>query len=255
MTGMIFDVKELGVHDGPGLRTTVFLKGCPLRCVWCHNPEGLSRIPQLSVRQNACTHCGACRRPCKHPDCKPFGRCLHICPQGLISVVGEEVTAEKLAERLLKNRMFWGEKGGVTFSGGEPLLQAAFVREVIDCLGDVPTAIETSGYADPETFLSVITRMKLVYMDLKLADDDMHRKYTGVSNEKILHNLQLLRESGIPCVIRTPLIPGITDTKENLDAIAQLAEGLPQELLPYNQMAGAKYQLFDMKYPYDECKL
>ena len=101
----------------------------------------------------------------------------------------------------------------------------------------------------------MITRMKLVYMDLKLVDDDMHRKYTGVSNEKILHNLQLRRESGIPCVIRTPLIPGITDTKENLDAIAQLTEGLPQEPLPYNQMAGAKYQLFDMKYPYDECKL
>lgn len=251
MTGMIFDVKELGVHDGPGLRTTVFLKGCPLRCVWCHNPEGLSRSPQLSVRENACTHCGACRKPCKHSDCQPFGRCLHICPQGLLSVVGEEITAEKLAKRLLQNKIFWGEKGGVTFSGGEPLMQAAFVNEVIDLLGEVPTAIETSGYADDDTFLSVISGMKLVYMDLKLADNVLHQKYTGVSNQRILKNLELLRESGIPCVIRTPLIPGITDTRENLEAIKQLANGLPQELLPYNQMAGAKYKLFDMLYPYD----
>lgn len=251
MTGMIFDIKELGVHDGPGLRTTVFLKGCPLRCVWCHNPEGLSRKPQLSVRQNACIHCGACRKPCKHPDCQPFGRCLHICPQGLLSVAGQEISAEKLAERLKRNRNFWGEKGGVTFSGGEPLLQAAFVNEVADLLEGAPVAIETSGYADPETFLSVITKMDLVYMDLKLADEELHKTYTGVSNALILANLKLLRESGIPCVIRTPLIPGITDTQENLEAIKELTEGLPRELLPYNPMAGAKYELFDMTYPYD----
>lgn len=252
MTGVIFDIKELGVHDGPGLRTTVFLKGCPLRCVWCHNPEGLSRTPQLSVRENACSHCGACRKPCKHPDCQPFGRCLHICPQGLISVSGEEISAEQLAKRLLQNKMFWGEQGGVTFSGGEPLMQAAFLHEVLDLLGDVPAAIETSGYGDPEVFLSVILRMKLVYMDLKLADDSLHRKYTGVSNEPILRNLEQLRQSGIPCVIRTPLIPGITDTQENLEAIKRLAGELPRELLPYNAMAGAKYQLLGMKYPCDE---
>ena len=254
MTGIIFDVKELGVHDGPGLRTTVFLKGCPLRCIWCHNPEGLIQKPQLSVRENACVHCGACRKPCSHPDCQPFGRCLHVCPQGLITVVGEEVTPQQLAKRLLRNKMFWGENGGVTFSGGEPLLQASFINEVIDLLGDVPIAIETSGYADSDTFLSVISRMELVYMDVKLADDVMHRKFTGVSNEPILANLKLLRESGIPCVIRTPLIPGITDTKENLAAIEKLAAGLTQEHLAYNEMAGAKYPYFGMTYAYDAWK-
>lgn len=249
MTGMIFDVKELGVHDGPGLRTTVFLKGCPLRCMWCHNPEGLTMSKQLSVRENACTHCGACRKPCNHADCRPFGRCLHVCPQGLIKVVGEEVTARELADRLLRNKMFWGEKGGVTFSGGEPLLQAEFIHEVLDLLGDVHCAVETSGYADPDTFLALIRRMRLVYMDLKLADDGLHRKYTGVSNALILKNLEQLRASGIPCVIRTPLIPGITDTPSNLAAIKELAGGLVRELLPNNAMAGAKYELLGLKFP------
>lgn len=251
MTGIIFDVKELGVHDGPGLRTTVFFKGCPLRCVWCHNPEGLSKRPQLSVRENGCLHCGMCQKPCSHRECQPFGRCLHICPKGLISVSGEEITAERLAKRLKRNESFWGQKGGVTFSGGEPLMQADFLHEVLDVLGDVSAAIETSGYADSDTFVSVIARMNLVYMDIKLADDALHRTYTGVSNGRILKNLELLRKSGIPCVIRTPLIPGITDTDENLTAIRKLVGDLPHELLPYNQMAGAKYKLFAMDYPYE----
>ena len=250
MNGIIFDIKELAVHDGPGLRTTVFLKGCPLRCTWCHNPEGLSSRPQLSFRKSACRHCGACRQPCDHPDCKPFGRCLHICPQGLLSITGKEVTAEELAKRLLQNKSFWGTQGGVTFSGGEPLLQAAFLKEVLDLLEDVPVAIETSGYAPPDTFLSIAQRMQLVYMDLKLADADLHRKYTGVSNAPILLNLEQLRTNHIPCVIRTPLIPGITDTPDNLEAIRRLADGLPQELLPYNPLAGAKYEHLGMTFPY-----
>lgn len=252
MTGVIFDIKELGVHDGPGLRTTVFLKGCPLRCVWCHNPEGLSKRPQLSVRENGCIHCGMCKKPCSHPKCQAFGRCLHICPKGLLSVSGEEITAENLAKLLKRNEIFWGQNGGVTFSGGEPLMQAEFLHEVLDHLGDVSVAIETSGYTDSDTFRSIISRMDLVYMDIKLANDALHKKYTGVSNECILQNLELLRTSGIPCVIRTPLIPGITDTEENLEAIKKLVDGLPHELLPYNQMAGAKYKLFHMKYLYDE---
>ncbi len=252
MTGVVFDIKELGVHDGPGLRTTVFLKGCPLRCVWCHNPEGLSKKPQLSVRENSCIHCGMCKKPCSHPECQGFGRCLHICPKGLLSVSGEEISAENLVKRLKRNENFWGQNGGVTFSGGEPLMQAEFLHEVLDHLGDVSVAIETSGYADPDTFLSIISRMDLVYMDIKLVNDTFHKKYTGVSNKCILQNLELLRTSGIPCVIRTPLIPGITDTEENLEAIKKLVDGLAHELLPYNQMAGAKYKFFNMKYRYDD---
>ncbi len=253
--GMIFDVKEMAVHDGPGLRTTVFLKGCPLRCVWCHNPEGLSREPQLYVRQNGCRGCGLCRRGCAHPDCQPFGRCLHVCPQGLISVSGREMSAEQLAKRIMRCASM---TDGVTFSGGEPLLQSEFVLAVLDKLSElcremgrerIHCAIETSGYAASEVFERVISAMDLVFMDLKLADDAQHLQYTGVSNQRILQNLEILRESGVPCMIRTPLIPGITDTKENLEAIRQLAGDLPQELLDYNPMAGAKYPLLGMEFP------
>lgn len=252
MTGTVFDIKEMGVHDGPGLRTTVFLKGCPLRCIWCHNPEGLSREPQLSVREQSCRHCGLCRRGCSHADCQPFGRCLHVCPMGLLSVSGKEMTSQALAKKLLRNRSLYEAGGGVTFSGGEPLLQPEFLQETLDLLEGIPVAIETSGYAQPEIFTSVIQRMDLVFLDLKLADDSQHRKYTGVSNRLILGNLEILRQSGKRAVIRTPLIPGITDTEENLRAIEALVGDLPWEKLPYNPMAGAKYPLFQMEFPYDQ---
>ena len=254
MTGTIFDIKEMGVHDGPGLRTTVFLKGCPLRCIWCHNPEGLTKAPQLSVREHACTHCGLCRRGCNHPDCQPFGRCLHICPQGLLSVSGKEMTAESLATSLRRNLPLYALGGGVTFSGGEPLLQADFLHAVMDLLPNVSFAIETSGYADSDLFQGIVTRMDLVYMDIKLADNEAHRTYTGVSNQKILENLDFLKTTGVNAVIRTPLIPGITDTPGNLQAIRNLIGDLPWEQLPYNPMAGAKYQLFQMDFPYDSWK-
>ena len=250
MTGIVFDIKEMGVHDGPGLRTTVFLKGCPLRCVWCHNPEGLRREPQLSTREAACRHCGLCRRGCSHPDCRPFGRCLHICPQGLLSVSGKEMTPQVLAKKLLRNKPLYDIGGGITFSGGEPLLQGEFLHRVLDELPGISVALETSGYAEEALFESIISRMDLVYMDIKLADPEQHRKYTGVTNEKILRNLEILRRSGKQCVIRTPLIPGITDTPENLAAIEALIDGLPWEQLPYNPMAGAKYAYFDMEFPY-----
>lgn len=252
MTGMIFDVKELAVHDGPGLRTTVFFKGCPLRCVWCHNPEGLNPKPQLYVRENACTHCGLCQRGCAHPDCQPYGRCLHICPRGLVSVSGKEMEATQLAQKLRRSAGLFGSDGGITFSGGEPLMQPAFLHAVMDALGDIPCALETCGYASPEVFEAAIQRMQLVYLDIKLADDALHRRYTGVSNHKILTNLEILRQSGIPCVIRTPLIPGITDTEANLSAIRALIGDLSWEQLPYNAMAGAKYPLLGMEYPYDK---
>ncbi len=243
MKGLIFDIKEFALHDGGGIRDTVFFKGCPLRCVWCHNPEGLSREKELYVRRARCTNCGLCRRPCNHPDCAPFGRCLHICPQNLISVAGQEWESEALAEHLLRHRSIFEETGGgVTLSGGEPLLQAAFCEELLSHLqGKVHVAIETSGYASAEVFERVISKCDLVMMDLKLASAEEHRKFTGVDNAPILANAKRLQESGRKHLFRVPLIPSVTDAEENLRGLAAIAGESPVELLPYNTMAAAKY--------------
>ena len=244
MKGLIFDIKEFALQDGGGIRDTVFFKGCPLRCVWCHNPEGLLPRRELYIRKARCTACGLCRRPCSHPDCAPFGRCLHICPQNLISVAGEEWESDALAERLLRHRsVFESTGGGVTLSGGEPLMQAAFCEALLEQLaGKVHIAIETSGFALREIFARVISKCDFVMMDLKLASPEKHKEFTGVSNEQILANARLLQESGRAHLFRIPLIPSITDTEENLRALAKIAGKSPVELLPYNTMAAAKYQ-------------
>lgn len=239
--GYIFDIKEFSVNDGPGVRTTVFLRGCPLRCVWCHNPEGLDAGRGVLVRQKGCLHCGRCRVPCGHPDCRGLSRCLHACPMGLVEEIGKEVEAEALAARLSRDAEFFRTSGGgVTLSGGEPLFQPDFTRELLQALG-VHKAVETSGFAAPEVFRSVVTLCDFVMMDIKLADPAAHRHYTGADNAPVLRNLRFLQTCGVPYLLRVPLIPGITDTAENLRGISELAGGSPVELLPYNKMAGVKY--------------
>ncbi|MBE6589052.1 MAG: glycyl-radical enzyme activating protein [Ruminococcaceae bacterium] len=243
MKGLIFDIKQFSVNDGEGIRETVFFKGCPLRCIWCHNPEGLLPSPELYERREGCLSCGLCRVPCEHEECRGYGRCLHICPQNLLREVGRYYEAEELAERLLSQKAFLDATGGgVTLSGGEPLLQADFCTALLSLLkGRLHLAIETSGYAPHADFVRVISLCDFVMMDLKLMDEEAHRRYTGVSNQSILENARWLKESGIPFVFRTPLIPGITDTEENLSSIAAFAGNSPVELLPYNPLAGAKY--------------
>ncbi len=250
MTGVIFDIKEMAVHDGPGVRTTVFLKGCPLRCMWCHNPEGLKIEKQLMFKYNRCTNCGKCFKKCNHPDCQPFGRCLHVCPDDLLSVVGRDVTAKSLAEELILSAKPLGETfSGFTFSGGEPLMQSEFLLELCEELKDYHLCIETSGFAKDEVFKAVIDKMDFVIMDIKIADSKLHKQYIGTDNEQILRNFKTLKQSGKPHIIRTPMIPNITDTKENLERIQTIIGDSEWEKIPYNTMAGAKYKMLGMHYP------
>jgi pyruvate formate lyase activating enzyme len=222
-SGMIFDIKEFTVHDGPGIRTTVFLKGCPLDCGWCHNPEGKSSGPQIMR--------------------SPAGK----------REVGRLISAIELAARLNRQAdIMRANEGGVTFSGGEPLQQAAFVANVIDRLDRMHILLDTSGFGDEHDFRMLAARSQLVYFDLKIIDDGLHRHYTGRSNQPILKNLEILSQMNTPFVVRVPLIPGVTDTSSNLSAIASIVSSLPAqprvELLPYNPLAGAKYAALGMEY-------
>lgn len=264
LNGIIFDIKEGAVHDGPGLRQTVFLKGCPLRCSWCHNPEGLSVRKDLLISPNGCRHCYRCMEVCpkahgrrdtiKPEDCDACGRCVTACPERLRRVAGEEISAEELARRLMENGDYYAQTGGgVTFSGGEPLMQADFVLETISLLPpDTHTAVETSGYASAETFLRFRDTFRLVMFDLKSMDNEVHKRYTGVSNERILHNARLLCEGKTPFIIRIPVIPGVNDNEAHYRAVAALVTGAPSllrvELLPYHMTAAAKYGMLGKAY-------
>jgi len=252
--GTVFDIKQLAVFDGPGLRTTVFLKGCPLRCMWCHNPEGLSPEPQLMVSKNNCTHCGKCVSVCPSPGhCILCGKCTRVCPNNLRKVCGVPYTPEQLAALLRKDTDYLTQMGGgITFSGGEPTMQSAFVIETAQLLKGVHLAVETCGYARAEVFRSVIACINYVMMDLKLIDPELHRKYCGVDNAPILKNLEYLKTCGKPFRIRIPVIPGVNDSDENFESTARLlqhCDTLEQvELLPYHKTAGAKYGMVEMEY-------
>lgn len=255
MDGMIFDIKEGAVHDGPGLRQTVFLKGCPLRCAWCHNPEGLFMYPELMVAQNGCTHCGLCRQVCQHPGaCSACGACVSACPRRMRRVVGERLSPEALVARLMENAGYYASVGGgVTFSGGEPLMQPDFLLETLQLLGQpIHKALETSGYAPPGVFEACCQAVDLVMLDLKHMDDAAHCHYTGVSNRPILHNLQTLCQGETPFIIRIPVIPGVNDQGDHFPQVAQAIAQAPAllgvELLPYHLTAGAKYPMLGKVY-------
>lgn len=257
MKGIVFDIKEFAVYDGPGIRTTVFMKGCPLHCQWCHNPEGLSTKPELMVSRAACVHCGACERVCKHSGgCIACGECISACRGNLRKIVGTEWSAEALAARLQKDCDVYAlSGGGVTFSGGEPLMQWPFVSEVIDRLEGISVAVETSGYAPDEIFDDALHKCNLIMMDWKVSDPVLHKKYTGVSQERIRTHLEKLVNSSVPFILRMPIIPSVNDRPEHFRAAADLvkkSESLIRiDVLPYQRAAGAKYEMVGRKYAPD----
>ncbi len=235
LTGVIYDLKKYAIHDGPGIRTTVFLKGCPLNCWWCHNPE--SRSPNPQPRGNM--------RPIKN---------LPLL-QNNQNLIGVAVTVDALIREVRKDILFFDESGGgVTFSGGEPLLQPWFLQAALQaCHAEgIRTAVDTTGVAAFEAIESLASFVDLFLYDIKLLDNTLHRKYTGVSNRLILENLLKMHRAGYPIRIRIPLIPDITDTMENLQAICDFLlnkTGLREvELLPYNSMGKSKYERLQMEF-------
>lgn len=257
MSDLIFDIKEFALHDGQGLRTTVFFKGCPMKCIWCHNPESQSFFREKAKNESKCVHCGLCQRQCSHEECKGLGVCIKVCPNNCVRAVGEEYTPEKLVEVLNKNRYFL-QKGGVTFSGGEPLCHTEFILKTVPLLDGIKTAVETCGYADKQTFIKAIAAIDDIFMDIKLIDESEHIRYTGKSNKTILENAEYILDTGRKATFRVPLIPGITDRDENLSGIAEFLKkgrgNIKVELIPYNRLTGAKYKSVGREYnpPFDE---
>ena len=248
-SALVFSIEEFSVFDGPGIRTSVFICGCPLRCEWCHNPEGQSYKNHIVRSPNGCIKCGECvKRSIEVNGKREFSEdSINNCPNNLLRYCAVEYTPESLCKKLERNFKILNNGGGVTFSGGEPTSNPEFLLDCLKLLeGKTHRAVQTCGYCKPELFEQVLDNCDYVLFDVKLIDDTEHRKYTGVSNKWILQNFKTLVESGKDFVVRTPLIPTVTDTENNIRGIAELlsANGVNYiELLPYNKFAGSKYQL------------
>jgi pyruvate formate lyase activating enzyme len=262
VVGRVFNIQRFCLHDGPGIRTTVFLKGCPLRCHWCHNPESQDPRPQIVFFPDRCVTCGACTPVCPagapvmapaddpNPQrCIRCGACVEVCPADARQTIGQTMTVEQVLREVLRDQIFYDDSaGGVTISGGEPLAQGTFLLELLRrCKqAGLHTAVDTCGYGAQTLLLDVAELTDLFLYDIKLLDDGRHEWCTGVSNSPILRNLRALAAVHHCIWLRVPLIPGINDDPAHLAEIARLAASLPAirqvNLLPYHQTAAAKRQ-------------
>ncbi|MGC9530203.1 MAG: glycyl-radical enzyme activating protein [Candidatus Bipolaricaulaceae bacterium] len=272
-SGVLFDVKRYAIHDGPGIRTTAFLKGCPLDCPWCHNPEGKQPNPELSFLAHRCLACGLCASACPRgaitispgelPNtdrgrCTACGACVEICPAGARAVVGTTYSVRELVAQLERDRIFYEQSGGgVTFSGGEPLAQPDFL---LACLAacrrrGLHTALDTCGYSSRPALLAAARLADLVLYDIKHMDPERHLAATGVPLKPILTNLVTLAEEEIPVWIRIPLIPGFNDDRETVEGyvafLSRLGQNCPVDLLPYHRIGRDKYRRLGLPYTMD----
>lgn len=272
-SGLVFNIQKYSVHDGPGIRTTVFLKGCPLCCEWCHNPESRSPRPELVVIEARCIACGECRRVCPYgqtvagegplparlDDCTLCGECVDACPTDARQIVGERMSVADVMSQVLQDRIFYEDSvGGVTFSGGEPLTQPQFLKALLEACRSrgLNTAVDTCGFACTDVLLEVARLTDLILYDLKLMDDTKHRRFTGVSNAPILENLRTLDQIHKNIWLRVPVIPGINDSKEDLEAVARFAatiSGIRQvNLLPYHKIGLHKFRRLGNTYALED---
>lgn len=258
---IIFDIQRASLHDGPGIRTTVFLKGCPLECEWCHNPEGLHVEPQLFFYFDKCTQCRACEPVCPHQvhqfvdgkhlinydACKLCGKCVDACNYDALTIMGREMSVEQIIVEVMKDADFYKYSGGgITLSGGEPLFQFGFAKKLLKRCKElkINTCVETSGFLSPFKFKQLLPFIDSFLFDYKLSDPENHQKYTSMPNQVILENLHAAYRFGTDIYLRCPIIPGVNDVMEHFEAIALLSEKYPKlkaiELLPYHDMGNNK---------------
>lgn len=263
-TPLIFDIKRYAINDGPGIRIVIFLKGCNLNCAWCHNPESISAQQERMYAPAKCIRCGTCVEACTKkaitltPEgivtdtelCKLCGTCAEVCPTKAIEMSGKAATVAEVMAEIEKEQVFFDQSGGgVTFSGGEPMLHHEFLIQLLDECGrrKIHRAVDTAGLVNTGILLEVAKRTDLFLYDLKMMDSEKHRKWIGVPNEKILENLKVLAETGANIIIRIPLIGGVNDDLENMTETARFVYELSGEkkvvnLLPYHKIAQTKYQ-------------
>lgn len=274
VTGNVFSVERYAIHDGPGIRTQVFFKGCPLRCLWCSNPEGMSFKPSLMYTRILCIHCGSCVETCGNnvlsmteqgleidrDKCSLCGDCVDVCHAEALEINSYRMTAGAIVGEVERDKIFYelSGNGGITLTGGEPLAQPAFALELLRLCRErgIHTAIETCGYCRFEALEQAIPYLDFIYFDIKHMNADAHKTYTGANNELILANLTKLQSYDVDIWVRVPVIPTLNDSIENLEAIASLVKELPRvksvELLPYHRLGVNKYKKLGLKYPLDD---
>ena len=269
--GTILSIQRFCTDDGPGIRSTVFMKGCPLRCLWCHNPESQKEAPEVFCDTAKCIVCGGCKDVCKNgchtvdarhyfsfENCSTCGKCIDSCTSGAIGIYGKKISADEVFAEILRDKIFYDTScGGVTLSGGEPLFQPDFSADILRLCRDVGihTAIETCGFSDERSLISVVNLCDTVLFDIKETDEERHKHYTGSSFKTIFKNLSIINDLGIPFIIRAPIIPTVNDRASHFEKLKHISKQMKfcggVQIMPYHNIGTHKYESLGRKY---ECE-